>query len=269
MRAPLVIGFGGWLVIGVILFGVVGPLIIETDPLRTSDERLVPPSSAHPFGTDDDGRDVLARTMHAARVDLRIAILSALLSAIIGTAYGATAGYSRRLMGTAMMRLLDVVQSFPAFIFAMALVVFTGQNTRNIVIAIGFVNAPVFARLARATTLTLRDKPFVHAARCAGASRTRIVWRHILPSFSGQALEQLSTTTGWAIILTAGLSFVGAGVQVPTPEWGSMVSVGAQSLIFGQWWASVFPGLAILVTVLGFSLLGGRFARVLDPRRTS
>lgn len=262
------LGVGGWIVVGVALVGLIGPLLLSADPLTTSPDILAPPSAQHLFGTDDSGRDVFARTVYAARLDLFIALSSALLSAVVGSVYGAVAGYSRSALGGTMTRSLDVLQSFPLFIFAMMLVVFSGRSTLTIIIAIAFVNAPVFARLARATTLSLRDKPFVKAAICAGASRTRVIVRHILPNFSGQGMEQLTTTTGWAIIITAGLSFVGAGIRPPTPEWGSMVSVGAESLISGYWWTSVFPGAAILLTVLGLTLWGGRLNRALDPYRT-
>jgi peptide/nickel transport system permease protein len=249
-----------------LLVAILGPLLLNVSPLDTSAERLEPPSGRHIFGTDNAGRDVFARTVFAARIDLTIAIASALLSGLVGTIYGLVAGHSRRFVGPLMMRALDVIQAFPAIIFAMTLVVFSGQSLRNIVLAVAFVTAPTFARLARATVMEVRDMAFVRAATCAGCSTRRILIGHILPSFRGPGFEQLSTTISLAIILTAGLSFVGAGVQVPTPEWGAMVAIGARSLISGEWWASVFPGIAILLTSLAFGVLGARLRRTLGSR---
>jgi len=166
------------------------------------------------------------------------------------------------------MRIADVIQSFPVFVLGMALVVLTGQRIENVVLAIAIVNAPVYARIVRSQALYVSQRLFVEGARAAGASNLRIVFKHVLPNCLGPIFAMSSITIGTAMLLTAGLSFIGAGVAPPTPEWGSMISLGASSLTTGEWWPSVFPGAMLAITVMGFGLIGDSLAEITDPRRS-
>jgi peptide/nickel transport system permease protein len=217
--------------------------------------------------------DVFSRVIFSARIDLVIAVLGTLLSLGIGLPLGVIAGYFAGTRGIwawlseGIMRVADVLQAFPVFVLAIALVAALGQSARNVILAIAFVNAPIYLRLLRTQALSLRERRFIDAARVSGSSELRIVFRHILPNAVAPAIIQASVNMGWAVLLTAGLSFVGAGVRVPTPEWGSMIAVGAQNMITGQWWPALFPGIAIALTVLGFALIGDSLELMLDPVR--
>jgi peptide/nickel transport system permease protein len=225
------------------------------------------------MGTDVSGMDIFSRVIYSGRIDLTIALFGTLFSLLIGSPLGLIAGYFSGTKGVwgwiseGIMRSADVLQAFPVFVLAIGLVAALGQSVRNVIFAIAFVNAPIYLRLLRTQALSLRERRFVEAARVAGNSELRIVFRHILPNAAAPAIVQLSVTMGWAVLLTAGLSFVGAGVEVPTPEWGSMIAVGAQNMITGQWWPALFPGIAIALTVLGFALVGDSLEFMLDPVR--
>jgi peptide/nickel transport system permease protein len=232
---------------------------------------LLPPSASHWFGTDTNGTDILSRVLYAPRIDLLIALSGTAISFAIGSVLGVVVGFlsGRRGVGgwfsEAVMRIADIVQAFPVFVLALALVAVLGNSARNVVAAIAFLNIPVYLRLVRARALSVRSRTYIDAARCGGAGDLRTISRHLLPNCLTPAFAQVSVNFGWAILLTAGLSFVGAGVVPPTPEWGLMVSQGSQNIITGQWWPSLFPGLAIAVAVLGFALLGETLEHVLDP----
>jgi peptide/nickel transport system permease protein len=163
------------------------------------------------------------------------------------------------------MRAADVLQAFPVFVFAIALVASLGQSIQTVVLAIAFVNAPIYLRLMRAQVMSIREMRYVEASLVAGLSDLQTILRHIVPNAIGPVLAQLSINIGWAILLTAGLSFIGAGVRAPTPEWGSMIAMGFQNVVTGQWWPSVFPGLALAITVFGFSLVGLSIEVFADP----
>lgn len=165
------------------------------------------------------------------------------------------------------MRLSDLVQSFPVFILAMVTVVVAGHNLQGIIFVVAIVNAPVFARLVRAEVLSLRERTFVEAAEALGLPGRRVIARHVVPNALGPIVAQASITVGFAMLLTAGLSFIGAGVRVPTPEWGSMIAIGAPNIVTGEWWPSVFPGLALSGTIFGFALLGESLQTLTDPMR--
>jgi peptide/nickel transport system permease protein len=230
------------------------------------------PSWHHLMGTDADGFDIFSRVLWAPRVDLGIAVVSTLMSVVIGVPLGALAGFFggrggiRAVGASIVMRAVDVSLAFPVFVFALALVAVLGESQINVILALTLVNSPVFVRLTRSQVLGVRERTFVEAARCSGNSELRITFRHVLPNAIGAPLTQLSVVLGFAILLTAGLSFVGAGVPVPTPEWGIMISEGSEQMITGQWWAAVFPGLALASAVLGFGLLGEGLRVYLDPR---
>jgi peptide/nickel transport system permease protein len=257
--------FAGGILLGLfVICALAAPLIAPYDPIEADASNvLVPPGGAHWFGTDQAGMDIYSRVLFGARLDLLVAFTGTALAFMIGVPLGILAGFYRGLPSEGLMRITDLIQSFPLLIIAMAFVVLTGQSEVNIILAIAILNAPIFLRLVRASVLTIRGRTFVDAAICAGNNERRLLYRHILPNSASGAVAQASVTAGWAILLTAGLSFLGIGVQVPTPEWGSMVNVGAHVMITGQWWVAVFPGLAISFAVLSFNLLGDGLERFL------
>lgn len=257
----------------VLLLAVIGPIIApyptETANLRN---RLLSPSSSHWLGTDQNGMDIFSRILAAPRTDVLIAVVATAISVGVGAPLGVLAGYfegnRRRLasmMGEGILRLLDVIQAFPVFIFAMVLVAIRGASTVDIVAAISFVNMPVFLRLARGEMLSLRQRPFAEAARAMGNPDLRIAFRHLLPNAMPPIIVQISVTVGFAILLTAGLSFVGAGIAPPTPELGNMISSGASLMVTGQWWPSLFPGIALGIIVFSFGVAGESFGRLIQP----
>lgn len=279
-RADWLFRIGVAIVATVTILAVIGPYIGPYNPTLTTPRVAVPPPGLteipgllagwiggtlpHPphwMGTDASGYDVFSRVIAAPRTDLAIALLANLLSLSIGVFLGLIAGYFRNWATELLMRVSDVMQSFPVFISAMVLVALAGRSTTNIVIALAFVYVPIYIRLTRAEVLSQSARGFVEAARALGQPELRIALRHVLPNSMTPALIQSSVTIGFAILLTAGLSFVGAGVRPPTPEWGLMISTGANQIILGEWWPSVFPGIAISLTVFGFAVLGNALER--------
>lgn len=253
---------------------VLAPIISPYSPVKPHpDDILLPPGQKYVLGTDKDGFDILSRILWAPRVDLGIAISSTALSVLLGIPIGAGAGYFGGRGGflgvtsDIIMRAVDVSRAFPVFVFALVLVAVLGSNTTNVVVALTFANAPVFVWLTRSEVLSVREKAFVEAARVSGNSDLRIAFYHILPNSLASPLTQLSIVLGFSILLTAGLSFVGAGVRVPTPEWGLMIANGASNMITGQWWTALFPGLALGSAVFGFALVGEGLRVYLDPRQ--
>jgi len=247
---------------------VVGPAVAPFDPTTAiPGDQLQPPSFRHLMGTDGNGMDVFSRVIASPRTDLTIAIFGTLGAIGIGIPLGLVAGYYRGFASELLMRVSDIVQSFPVFILGMALVVVTGQEIKNVVYVVTIVNFPIYVRLVRGQVLFLRERPFIEAARVLGARDRWLIREHIFPNAIGPVVANASITIGWAILLTAGLSFIGAGVRVPTPEWGSMIAVGAKNVYTGEWWPSVFPGIALAVTVLGFALLGETMVQITDSTR--
>jgi peptide/nickel transport system permease protein len=247
---------------------VVGPAVAPFDPTTAiPGDQLQPPSFRHLMGTDGNGMDVFSRVIASPRTDLTIAIFGTLGAIVIGIPLGLLAGYYRGFASELLMRVSDIVQSFPVFILGMALVVVTGQEIKNVVYVVAIVNFPIYVRLVRGQVLFLRERPFIEAARVLGARDRWLIREHIFPNAIGPVVANASITIGWAILLTAGLSFIGAGVRVPTPEWGSMIAVGAKNVYTGEWWPSVFPGIALAITVLGFALLGETMVQMTDSTR--
>ena len=258
---------GGGLALGSILLAVFGPLLAPYPPMDPyPGQQLLPPDGTHWFGTDDVGMDVFSRVISAPRIDLGIALSATILALTIGTAIGGIAGYFRTWWSELIMRISDLVQSFPVFILAMVLVTITGQEIWIVVVVIAFVNVPLYVRLIRAELLSLRERTFVEAAIVLGVPPLRIIRRHLIPNVIGIIINQATITMGVAMLLTAGLSFVGAGVRVPTPEWGLMIATGASSIVTGQWWPSVFPGVALSISVFGFALFGDGVTRMLRSK---
>ncbi len=270
VRPRFVIGYG--IVLATLLAALLAPLVAPYSPIEANPAQfLQAPGWHHVFGTDAVGMDVFSRTIYAPRIDLTIAMAGTLISAVVGTVIGALVGYYssgrgvRVWLAYGVMRAADVLQAFPVFVFAIALVASLGQSIQTVVLAIAFVNAPIYLRLMRAQVMAIREMRYVEASLVAGLSDLRTIFRHIVPNAMGPVLAQLSVNVGWAILLTAGLSFVGAGVRAPTPEWGSMIAMGFQNVVTGQWWPSVFPGLALAVSVFGFSLVGLSIEVFADP----
>jgi peptide/nickel transport system permease protein len=274
LRARPLFALGYAIVALVVVTGALAPFIVPYGPMVADPNvYLLPPGGRHLLGTDGTGMDIFSRVIFAPRIDLTIAVLGTLLSAAVGTAIGALAGYYegqrtwRTALSTFVMRAADVLQAFPVFVFAIALVAVFGQSVRSIVLAIAFVNAPIYLRLMRSQVLSIRRLRYVEAAYIAGASDIGILTRHVIPNAIAPVLAQLSVNIGWSVLLTAGLSFVGAGVVAPTPEWGSMIAMGFQNVVTGQWWPSVFPGIALGITVFGFALVGASIEVLADPAR--
>lgn len=228
-----------------------------------------PPSMEHIFGTDPNGMDIFSRVIYAPRIDLTIALVGTAISLVIGILLGGYTGFWDNWFSTFIERVADLLQAFPPFVLAMALVAVTGQKIQNVIYVIAFLNIPIYLRLVRGDVITVKSRTYVEAGICVGGSRTWVLFRHVLPNVISSALTQASVNIGWAILMTSGLSFIGAGVAVPTPEWGAMIAVGASTIIMGEWWSSVFPGIAIVTAALGFALVGDGLQVFFDPTKRS
>jgi peptide/nickel transport system permease protein len=250
-----------------VLAAIFAPLITPYGPETPTAEFRSPPSANHWFGTDATGLDVFSRVIYAARIDLFVGIMGTILSMTVGVVTGLLVGYYRGWATELVMRIADLLQAFPPFVLAMALVAVAGPKLQNVILVIGFLNAPVFLRLVRSEVLTFRERPVMEAARCVGNRDYRMLRYYLAPNTLEAALVQASVNVGWAIMLTAGLSFIGAGIPVPTPEWGSMVGIGAPMMITGEWWAAFFPGMAIAMCVLSFAAVGEAIRILVNPER--
>jgi peptide/nickel transport system permease protein len=262
-------------VIGVILIAIVvaialfAPWIAPHDPLDQSvRDRLAPPSSDYPLGRDDKGRDILSRVIYGTRIALEVGLLSVLLGGTVGTVIGITAAYFGGKIDNALMRLTDVLLSFPDLITGLLVLAVLGPGMAKMIIAIGLTITPRFARISYGPTLALKRRDFVDAARATGVGHWRILRLHLLPNVLGELLVFGSLWTASAIRLEASLSFIGLGVQPPTPTWGQMIREGTQYLTTVPWY-SLGPGIALLITVLAFNLVGDGLRDVLDPRSRS
>ncbi|HAF71081.1 MAG: Binding-protein-dependent transport systems inner membrane component [Acetothermia bacterium 64_32] len=254
------------IVVALVVVAVFAPWIAPYSPTKINlRERLKPPSVAHPFGTDDAGRDILSRVIYGSRVTLRICVLVVGLTLGIGTLLGLISGYFGGWVDEVLMRVSDVFLAFPALILAMAIAAALGPSLENAIVAMVAIWWPRYARVTRGQVLSIREIDFVAAARAAGASSTRIMLRHILPNCISPVVVQATLDLGEVVLTAATLSFIGFGAQPPTPEWGAMVSVG-RNFLRDYWWYTTFPGLAILITVMGFNLLGDAVRDILDPR---
>ena len=251
------------LVIGAAIFA---PQIAPRNPIdQAFTDQLRAPSPGHLFGTDEFGRDIFSRVVYGARIALVIGVLADGIAAALGVLMGIVAGYFGGRLDSAIMRVVDVMLAFPYLLLAMIVVAILGPSLTNAMIAIGIVYTPQFARLVRAAVLAIREQEFVDAAGAVGAGAIRILTRHILPNVLSPIIVMATLTVGFTIVETAGLSFLGLGASPPTPEWGSMLATGRSFMLTAPWIAT-FPGLAILVTVVGFNLAGDGLRDLLDPR---
>lgn len=263
-----VTGFSFVLFALIALAALIGPYIVPYDPLASDTAAtLQAPSWKHWFGTDQLGRDIFSRVVVATRLDFIIAITSVALvfalGGLAGIASGFFGGWTDRIVG----RISDTIMAFPLFVLAMGIVAALGNTVTNIVIATAIINFPLYVRVARAEANIRRDAGFVQAARLSGNGEFRILLLHILPNIMPIMMVQISLTMGYAILNAAGLSFIGLGVRPPTPEWGIMVAEGAGNIISGEWWIAFFPGLALMIAVFTFNLLGDGLRDLVDPQR--
>ena len=239
---------------------------VSSDPAAIDvSQSLLPPSLAHPLGTDDLGREVLVRMLYGARISLLVGFVAVGISTLIGIVLGSLAGYYGGWIDAVMMRFVDIMLCFPTFFLILAVIAFLDPSIWNIMIVIGLTSWMGVARLIRAEFLSLRQRDFVLAAQSLGASDLRLIFRHILPNAMSPVLVSATLGVAGAILTESALSFLGIGVQPPTPSWGNMLIIGKQTL-GSAWWLSVFPGVAILITVLGYNLLGEGVRDALDPR---
>ncbi len=254
----------------VALFLIVGILgALELTPYPPTEQhaadRLQGPGGVYILGTDQFGRDIASRMMVGAANSLKVTLLSVTLSTLVGTSIGTISGYIGGSIDTAIMRIMDIFFAFPTLLLALLVVAVLGPGLSNTVLAITVVYSPIFARVARGPVLAVKEMEFVSAARCLGTREWRILLRHVLPNTLAPLIVQASLALSWALITEAGLSFLGLGTQPPDPSWGSMLSDGRKLAEFAPW-LMVFPGLAIMLGVLGFNLLGDGLRDVLDPR---
>ena len=268
-RSPT--AFGGLsLILVFALMALLAPWITPHDPVQANPfEVLRPPSTKFWLGTDGAGMDVFSRIIHGARLAFGIAVPAVAVAMVLGVPLGLVSGYVGGWLDEAIMRMMDALRIFPSIILALAIVAATGNTLANIVIVIGVLDAPVFVRVVRAEVLALRRGGMVEAAIAAGNPVHRILFVHILPNTLKGALAQSGVRLAWAIRVSATLAFVGVGVQPPTPEWGAMIRQGAEQMVTGEWWVALFPGLALVLLVLGFNMAGDAVQEWLDPRHRS
>jgi len=253
-----------------LLLALLGPSIAPYDPLATNvRQALEAPSAAHWFGTDQLGRDIFSRVLVAARLDLAIAVSAVALSFVVGNTIGAACGFVGGPLDQWVGRLVDVLMAFPLFIVAMAMAAVLGNGVANIIYATALINLPFYIRFSRSEVAVRRNAGYVQAARLGGAGDLALLFGVLLPNILPALVVQMSLNLGWAILNTAGLSFIGVGVRPPAPEWGVLVSEGAQFIITGQWWVAACPGLALMFAVLAFNLSGDALRDLLDVRRAA
>jgi peptide/nickel transport system permease protein len=257
----------GGAVVGIfVVAALLAPVLSPYDPLKGRlGDRLRTPSAAHWLGTDELGRDVLSRVLHGARITAQIQVAAVGLALAIGTALGLMAGYVGRSVDQAIMRFMDILMAFPGIFLALAIIAALGTGLGNVIIATGIFLVPQFARVVRASTLTLREMEFVQAARALGQGDFAIVFRYLLPNSVAPIIVQTSLRMATVLLTASGLSFLGLGVQPPDPEWGAMLS-NARSYMINAPHVALMPGLAIALVVLGFNLLGDGLRDSLDPR---
>ncbi|MFM1654775.1 nickel transporter permease [Brevibacillus sp. B_LB10_24] len=257
---------GLWMVALFVIVAIFAPWIAPYDPIQQNmDQMLDKPSWSHPFGADEFGRDIFSRVIYGAQISLMVGLVGVFISLIIGVTLGTIAGYFGGLFDSLIMRVMDVFLAFPSFLLALAIVSVLGPGMMNVVIAIGLFSVPTFARIARGSVLSIRNKEYIEATRAMGGSNTRIIMKHIIPNSVAPIIVLSTLRIASAILTAAGLSFLGMGAQPPTPEWGAMLSAGREYLRMAPH-VSTIPGLAIMFMVLAFNMLGDGLRDALDPK---
>lgn len=260
---------GAVLVTLALLAAAFGPLVAPHDPnLIHPGERLAQPSSTFLLGADELGRDVLSRALYGARISIVVGVLVVLIAGTLGVAIGLLSGYVRGFTDGLAMRVMDILFAFPTLLLAMAVVAVLGTDFRNLILALTVVYVPAFARITRAATLSVMGEPYIEAARSLGLSHTRILSRYVLPNIMAPIMVQATISLAYAILVEASLSYLGLGVQPPDASWGSMLATGKPYIELSPW-LCIVPGALIMLTVLGFNLLGDALRDALDPRLRS
>ena len=252
----------------IIFFAVFADVFFDYETLviqQNASLQLQPPSAEHWLGTDEVGRDILARIVHGARISLPVAFATIAIATVVGGLLGAIAGYGSRRVDDIIMRIMDIFLAIPSILLSIALVSAMGTSVTNMMLAISISNIPPFARIVRSAVLTIKNEEYIEAARAIGASDNRIILKHILPNCMAPIIVQATLSIAGSILAIASLSFIGLGISPPTPEWGSMVSTGRQ-YFRAAWWVCAFPGLAIMLTILSLNLLGDGLRDALDPK---
>ena len=256
-------------VAGVLLLLIVtifAPIMATHDPLEISlTGRFLPPSGEHLFGTDHLGRDIFSRVVYGSRISLTVGFITLIEATLIGTIIGLVAGYTGGTVDSVIMRITDVFLAFPNIILALSVAAALGRGIESVMIALGITWWPLYARLIRGQTLSVREEQYIEGAKLSGAGNLRIMLKHILPNCIAPLIVQISMDIGFTILAAASMGFLGIGAQSPSPEWGLQCASGSKYLVY-QWWISTFPGLAIFISVISFNLLGDGLRDILDPR---
>ncbi len=260
--------FGVMVITVMLCVAIIAPFITAYDPLEmdlSPEACLAPPSARHLFGTDNLGRDVFSRMIYGGRVSLSVGFIAVIISLFIGVFFGGLSGYYGGWIDSVIMRFVEVMYCFPTFFLIMTVIAFLGPGIINVMVVIGLTSWAGLCRLVRAEFLSLRERDFVYSARIQGVSDMRIIFRHILPNAMAPVYVSVTLSVGAAILVESGLSFFGLGVQIPAPSWGNILTAG-KNYIDEAWWLTFFPGMAILLTVLSFNLLGEGLREILDPK---
>lgn len=264
-RYPLTV-LGILTIFGVMLVAIAAPLVAPYNPYTLNlADRLTPPGNIYLLGTDEMGRDILSRIIYGARLSLLAGVGIVGIAGVSGIIIGSISGFLGGKVDSVIMRLMDIMLAFPSLVLALALSAALGPNFQNSILAIAIVKIPVYVRLVRGQTLSIKERQFVKAAQTFGAPKVWIISRHIIPNCLAPVIVQATLGIGEAILIAAALSFIGLGAQPPAAEWGAMVSMG-RTYLLDQWWYATFPGIAIFITVIGFNLFGDGVRDMLDPR---
>lgn len=266
-RSPT-LAIGAAILLCFALLALLHPWLMPFDPVAVDTSAVLrAPGAKHWFGTDGNGMDVLSRVIFGSIYAFGIAVPVVIVGIALGVPVGLFAGWTGGWLDEIPMRTFDALRVFPSIILALAVVAAAGPSLLNVVLVLGFLDAPVFARVVRAEVLALRGGTFIEAAIAAGNPTRRILFVHLLPNAVRGAVAQTAVRAAWAVRISATLAFLGVGIQPPTPEWGAMIRQGAEYMVTGDWWVAVFPGIALVLMVLGLNMLGDGLADLMDPRR--